>query len=86
MDNKTWFRHVAALTLGLVIFYAVSYIVIYASIMNPATVAAIRAASIATNNPGLTPGAEISSAFGAMFPVPLVLWIVGVVLSKWVSF
>ena len=79
MDNKTWFKHIAMLTLGLLIYYAVSYFVIYATIMNPSNSAAIIAS-------GQTPGAEIGSSIGAIFPIPAILWIIGVVLCKWISF
>jgi hypothetical protein len=86
VSNKIWLKHVALLTLGLLIFYAVSYIVIYTTIMSPATSAAIVAASIKTGNPGLTPGAEIASSVGAIFPAPFVLWVIGVILCKWIAF
>jgi hypothetical protein len=79
VDNKTWLKHVAFLTLGLIIFYIVSYIVIYTTIMFPATSAAIIDA-------GQSPSAEIGASIGAIFPAPFVLWIIGVVLCKWIAF
>jgi beta-lactamase regulating signal transducer with metallopeptidase domain len=79
MDNKTWFKHVLILTLGLLIYYAVSYIIIYTTIMNPANSGAIVAA-------GQSPGAQIGSSIAALFPIPAILWVVGVVLCKWISF
>lgn len=79
MDNRTWFKHVVVLTLGLLIFYVVSYVVIYETIMSPATKAAIIAA-------GESPSAEIGASVEALFPFPLILWGIGVLLSKWISF
>jgi hypothetical protein len=79
IDNRTWFRHIIALSLGLLIFYATSYVIIYLTIMSPATSAAII-------GDGGSPSAEIASSIGALFPIPAFLWIIGIVLSKWVAF
>jgi hypothetical protein len=79
MDNKTWFRHVLILTVGLLIYYAVAYVSIYTTIMTPSNSGAIIAA-------GQTTGAVMGEAIQALFPIPAILWVVGVVLCKWISF
>jgi hypothetical protein len=79
INNATWLRHIAVLTLGLLIFYAVSYFIIYGTIMSPATSAAIIA-------DGGSPSAEIASSVGALFPIPAILWLIGVLLCKWIAF
>ena len=79
IDNRTWFRHIIALTLGLLIFYVVSFVIIDATIMSPSISSAIIA-------DGGSPSAEISSSIGALFVIPAVLWVIGVLLSKWIAF
>jgi hypothetical protein len=76
--NK-WLRHILVLTAALLIYYAVTFIIVYATIMSPGISAGIIAA-------GGSPIGQVDTSIAALFPAPFVLWIVGVILSKWVSF
>lgn len=76
---NAWLRHVVVMTVALLLYYIVTYVVIYATIMSPATSAAIIA-------DGVSPSAEIASSIGALFPIPAILWLLGVVLSRWIAF
>jgi hypothetical protein len=76
---RVWLRHIFTLTLGLLIYYAVTSIIVYVTIMSPGISAAIIA-------DGGSPIGQVGTSIGALFPIPAVLWLIGVVLSKWISF
>ena len=76
---KVWLRHIIILTLGLLIYYGVTFIIVYATIMSPGISAAIIAA-------GGSPVGQVGTSIGALFPAPAILWAIAVVLSKWISF
>lgn len=76
---RVWFRHILVLTMGLLFFYAVSFAIIYVTIMSPSVSSAIIAN-------GGSPIAEFSASVATLYPIPAVLWFIGVILSKWIAF
>lgn len=76
---KVWLRHILTLTLGLLIYYAVTFLIVYITIMSPGISDAIIAA-------GGSPIGQVSTSIAALFPTPAVLWLIGVILSKWIPF
>jgi hypothetical protein len=76
---NAWLRHVFIMTAALLLYYVVTFVVIYATIMGPTTSSAIIA-------DGGSPSAEIASSIESLFPIPAILWLLGVVLSRWIAF
>ncbi|WXG44616.1 MAG: hypothetical protein WED04_11380 [Promethearchaeati archaeon SRVP18_Atabeyarchaeia-1] len=76
---NVWLKHVVVLTLGLLVYYAVTYLVVYISITTPSVAAAIISA-------GESPIGQVNTTIASLFPVPFVLWAIGVLMSKWVPF
>ncbi len=76
---NAWLKHVLIMTAALLLYYVITFVVIYATIMSPATSAEII-------KDGGSPSAEIASSIEALFPVPAILWLLGVVLSRWIAF
>jgi hypothetical protein len=76
---RVWLRHILILTMGLLIYYAVTFVIVFVTIMSPSI-----SASIIAN--GGSPIGQVSTSIAALFPAPAILWGVGVVLSKWIAF
>nr|MDO8135045.1 hypothetical protein [Candidatus Njordarchaeum guaymaensis] len=74
-----WLRHIVVLLIALGLYYVVAYLVVVTTIRSPAISAAIIAS-------GSTPAEQVAASFQALFPVPIFLVIIGIVLSKWVQF
>nr|MDO8098820.1 hypothetical protein [Candidatus Njordarchaeota archaeon] len=74
-----WVKHIFTLLIALGLYYAVTYLVIVGTINSPSVSEAIITA-------GSTPAEQIATSFQALFPVPFLLVIVGIVLSKWIQF
>jgi hypothetical protein len=79
MVMNAWLRHVFVLTMGLLIYYAVTFVVVYATIMSPDISSAIIA-------DGGSPIGQVSTSIASLFPIPAILWLIGVILSKWIPF
>lgn len=76
---KALLRNIMILTLALLFYYAVAYLTISITI-NSAPIAT----KIIAN--GGDPRAQVAASVQALFPIPFVLWIMGVALCKWVVF
>lgn len=76
---NAWLKHVLIMTASLLLYYVITFVVIYTTIMTDPTKSAIIA-------DGGSPSAEIASSIGALFPIPAILWLLGVVLSRWIAF
>ncbi|WXG47047.1 MAG: hypothetical protein WED05_10375 [Candidatus Atabeyarchaeum deiterrae] len=76
---RPWFRHIILLTATLLVYYAVTFVVIYLTVTTPSV-----AASLIANGQSLE--ATMGQLIMALFPIPFFLWLIGVVLSKWIAF
>jgi hypothetical protein len=74
-----WLKHIITLLIALGLYYVVAYLAVVSTINAPT----VRAAII---DDGGSPAAEIGASFQALFPVPIFLVIIGIVLSKWIQF
>jgi hypothetical protein len=74
-----WLKHIITLLIVLGLYYVVAYLAVVTTINAPTVSAAIVA-------DGGSPAAEIGASFQALFPVPIFLVVIGIVLSKWIQF
>jgi hypothetical protein len=76
---RPFFRHVLILTMALLIYYAVTFIIVYTTIMSQSVKSAII-------SDGGNPANQVGASISALFPFPAILWLIGVILGKWIAF
>lgn len=74
-----WLKNMLILLIALGVYYLVAYVVVVTTINSPSVSAAIIAA-------GGSPAEQIAVSFQALFPVPIALTLIGILLSKWIQF
>jgi hypothetical protein len=86
-----WLKNMLILLIALGVYYLVAYVVVVTTINSPAVTKAIddyNQQQILAGHPELvtSPAEQIAASFQALFPVPIALTLIGILLSKWIQF